>query len=330
MRKLFLVFNLVLLISISSFAQVGDDGTPIRPTSNGFKMPFAPGSITTNFIGDNGFAGNTIDIDPAVDLEITALDVHEDYGAVLINIEVYYKLGTSLGYEADPNAWSYLGSGSATSAGFGNPTHIDLSGNGVIFNAGQTYGLYIFLESYVYKVQLIRYTNAGSTVYSNADLTLTTQKGLRHPLWSNPITGREWNGTIYYDTSITFPSLIADVDEIDHTTGGVVNFLLSPGGIYDTKTYLLLASFTGTSPGITLNGGANLPINWDILTNFVVAFINTPVFDQFMGTVVSGGASAVFNVGPLPPTTVGLKMDFAYAVRAKPWFGSDYVTVTIK
>lgn len=74
-----------------------------------------------------------------------------------------------------------------------------------------------------------------------------------------------------------------------------------------------------------------LPLNWDIFTKLVVGLINTPIFTNFLGTLKgTGSASATFDtLGPLTPGTVGLTMNFAYALNA-PWnFVSNPVGIEI-
>jgi len=335
MKTRFITYMLIISVTAlflnSSFANddigVGETVAPPNPGTV-YTGSRAPGSITTTFNSTQGATGNMFDITPKVDLEITAIDINATKTGQMADVEVYYRLGTCVGFETSSSGWTLLAKGANTIVGKDLPTNIDLSGNGVTFYSGQTYGIYVHLESYP-TGDRIWYTYGGPTLYSNADLDLNTHCGKQYPAFTGyTYLYREWNGTLYYETGGA--NLTATPDEIDHVTGGSVVFNINPGPSYDTKTYLLLASATGSVPGITLNGGANLPINWDGLTNIVITFINAPVFDKFMGVVVSGGAKATFVTGPMPSTVIGLKIYFAYAVRAKPWFGSDYVTVTVK
>ena len=81
---------------------------------------------------------------------------------------------------------------------------------------------------------------------------------------------------------------------------------------------------------LLLAGIATLPLNWDILTNLVVAFVNTPPFSNFMGQLDSAGSSsAKFDtLGPIPGAA-GLTLYFAYALN-NPWdFASNPVAVDI-
>jgi len=336
MKTIWIAFLLTMGVTVlflnSGYANedIGVGETIAPPNSGtGYTGSRAPGTLTTQFNSSVGATGNMFDINPKVDFEITAVDINATSTGATAMVEVYYRPGTCVGYETSPVGWTLLATGSGTIVGMNQPTFIDLSGNGVIFNSGQTYGIYVHLESYS-TGQVCWYTSGGPFVYSNSDLELTTHCGKQYPAFTGyTYIYRGWNGTLYYNT-VSGGNLTASTDEIDHLTGGIVDFTLYPGSSYDTKTYLILVSASGTVPGINLNGGANLPINWDVMTNLGITLINTPVFDKFMGVITTGGAKASFVTTPMPATVVGLKLSFAYAIKAKPWFGSDYVTVTIK
>jgi hypothetical protein len=108
---------------------------------------------------------------------------------------------------------------------------------------------------------------------------------------------------------------------LSEAVGGTVAFTLEAGTEKAGKTYLMLGSVTGTIPGNLLPGGeAILPLNWDPFTNLIIAFLNSPIFFDFTGTLdASGSAQALFDtLGPMPSGLAGLCLSFAYAVRG-PW-----------
>jgi hypothetical protein len=116
--------------------------------------------------------------------------------------------------------------------------------------------------------------------------------------------------------------------------GGTINFSLNAGPANANRSYLLLGCISGTSPGTPLPDGTILPINWDLLTNFVLAFLNTPIFQNFLGTLdAAGSGSATFDtLGPLPKGTAGVVMSFAYALPYSApggWFASNAVDIDI-
>jgi hypothetical protein len=139
------------------------------------------------------------------------------------------------------------------------------------------------------------------------------------------------NTGIYGDSPFGEP-LAADTHELSEAVGGAVNFTLAAGPAHANRRYLLLGSVSGTSPGTPLpDGTVTLPLNWDLLTNTIIALLNTPVFANFTGTLDgTGGGTAQFNTfGPLPTGSAGTILYFAYALNM-PWdFVSNPVEVHI-
>ncbi len=201
-----LILGATLFIGNASFAQETDDnGQPsITPASDrsiqvGSSQSGRP-SLTTLFASNNGHSGNTFDIIPNTPIEISGIDVNSSTTAGgAVTADVWYKAGTCVGYENDPGAWTLLDTGTGTSAGTDSPTYIGLPGAaGVVFDAGQTYGLYVDLGSNC------RYTNGGPNTYSNPDLSLITNSG-HGPAFTYNFHPRIWNGTIYYDLGYAPP-----------------------------------------------------------------------------------------------------------------------------
>jgi hypothetical protein len=151
-------------------------------------------TLTTLFASNNSFAGNTFDITATNTITINSFDVNIDNFGVIGTVEVYYRIGSAVGVENDPNAWTLLGSSQVISAGLDNPTNAAICG--LTIPAGQTYGIYVNLSSY--PSHKIRYTNGGPNVYSNADIQLTTNTGQKSPAFSGSFKHRQWNGNINY------------------------------------------------------------------------------------------------------------------------------------
>jgi len=109
--------------------------------------------------------------------------------------------------------------------------------------------------------------------------------------------------------------------------GGVVDYFLDAGPSNAGRTYLLLATVSGTSPGIPLPGGyATLPLNWDMLTDLVLIYLNTPMFANFTGTLDTLGQSMAQLDAP-PTALVGPVMHFAYTMNMPFDFASNAVSV---
>ena len=201
MKNALVVFVSLFCLCTVGFAQVADDGMPVDPMEVSAVAPDTTrgqGSITTMFAANNGFAGNTFDIMPSMDMFCDGIDVNAGSGGETTVVDVYYKAGSCVGYENDASAWTFLGTNTATSAGYDLPTWIDLTGNGVQFIGGNTYGIYVDIANY--STSRMNYTN-GQHSYSNADIGLTTNTGQTSPAFSGSFFPREWNGTFYYNTS---------------------------------------------------------------------------------------------------------------------------------
>jgi hypothetical protein len=125
-------------------------------------------------------------------------------------------------------------------------------------------------------------------------------------------------------SGITF-ELEADAHYLSEQ-GGTVNFTLDGGVANSNRSYLLLGSLSGNSPGIPLPGGmTTLPLNWDYFTSIMINLINTSVFFDFWGTLDgSGTATAQLNLGPIQGLA-GQTMQFAFALD-QPW---DFVSNTV-
>ena len=156
-------------------------------------MPALAQSLTTTYATNNSFAGNTFDLTPAVDMTVDSFDVHLS-GNAETTVAIYWRAGTSNGFESNASGWTLLGTATVAAQGQGNPTHVAIGG--LAMTAGQTYGIYVDVQSYPSASML--YTN-GVMPYSNADLTITPFYGKGNPAFSGAtFNPRTWNGTVYY------------------------------------------------------------------------------------------------------------------------------------
>ena len=199
MKKALVVFAVALCLCTVGFAQDSDRVFEKTQTTPVYEGPRAQGSITTLFAWNNGYAGNTFDITGYADFFCDGVDVNWTSAGEVIDVDMYYKVGTAYGYEGDPGAWTLLGSNSATAAGPDLPTYIDLAGNGVQF-IGEM-GCAVHVSNYMALYGFLGYTN-GTHIYANADIEeLETHHGLTDVPFSSSFYPREWNGTFYYNTS---------------------------------------------------------------------------------------------------------------------------------
>jgi hypothetical protein len=125
-------------------------------------------------------------------------------------------------------------------------------------------------------------------------------------------------------------SLSADTYTLPGSTGGSVVFALSAGAGYANRSYLLLGSVSGTSPGTDLPGGlVTIPLNRDAFTNFVLANLNTSLFQDFSGSLDGSGHALATLTAPPIPAWIGTTAYFAFAT-VTPWdFASNAVAIEV-
>ncbi|MCD4774712.1 MAG: hypothetical protein K8S15_01510 [Candidatus Aegiribacteria sp.] len=196
MKILFLVV-LVLVCLVSGFAIADDDGT--TGSENAFDRFHGYGTdaygdayLTTLFARDNGFAGNSFNVSALTPLTIVGFDCNLEVPSVSCDIFVYYKVGTADGFEQNSGAWTLLGTDNVIPAGSNLPTHVDVGG--LYMDTGDTVGLCIISSE-----SNVEYTNGGPNTYTNADMSITTLRGLSDG-WppSSVFAYRVWNGTVHY------------------------------------------------------------------------------------------------------------------------------------
>lgn len=153
-------------------------------------------NLSTLFGANNSFAGNMFDVTAFSELTINGFNINLSNSGSQETIEVYYKLGSHVGFESNANAWILLGTTLVTSAGEDNPTLVPIGG--LTLPPGQVYGIYVNLASYG-NGAIIGYTNGGPTTFQNDDLQITTGVGKGNPAFSGgTFFPRQWNGTIFY------------------------------------------------------------------------------------------------------------------------------------
>jgi hypothetical protein len=125
-------------------------------------------------------------------------------------------------------------------------------------------------------------------------------------------------------------SLVLGMDtEVSAASGGTVNMFLETEAAKGNRQFGILGSVTGTSPGFNA-GFVTVPLNYDVFTDIVILFWNTPVFENFLGTLDGKGrASAALNATAIDPVAVGVTLDFAYILANPIDFASNPAPVTI-
>jgi hypothetical protein len=102
-------------------------------------------------------------------------------------------------------------------------------------------------------------------------------------------------------------------DAVSASAGGSVDLFLDTSKTHAGQEYVILGSTSGTSPGIPV-GGLVLPLNFDMFTNLVIAYINSPYLVDFHGNLnAEGRGMATLNTpAGLDPGMAGVELFFAY------------------
>ncbi|MDN3725361.1 HYR domain-containing protein [Aequorivita sp. SDUM287046] len=158
------------------------------------------GSLATLFAsGNNGSPGGAVYFDVTVgpnDLEVAEIDINTaDPGS--FTLDVYTLVGTYVGNESNPGAWTLATSGTGTGAGIDMPSNAVLAAP-ITLTANTTYGMALVLDS----GHSHYYTNGDGTNqnYSNADMAMALGAASNTPFTTPIFAPRIFNGVIHYTT----------------------------------------------------------------------------------------------------------------------------------
>lgn len=206
MRKIYLsVFS--ALIGITSWSQcetsVYASDTTLCPGDTAVLTASGPPTdLTTTFAAGNNHRGNMFDITAINSVTIQSFDAHPmgdtDY-------EIYYKVGSYSGSEANAAAWTLVGSATGVlSQGTGVPTPIPIN-VGVTIPAGQTYAFYVTSTNTAVSLNYSNGTTEGAVYASDANIQFLEGVGMEYPFTAGGsiFSPRIWNGVIHYSTGVT-------------------------------------------------------------------------------------------------------------------------------
>ena len=157
------------------------------------------GMLPSAFDSDNGFAGNMFDLKNVTTLPvlISGFDGNvEGSAGQSATFEIYYRVGTYIGFENNQAGWISMGTATTVTAGGDMPTPVPIGGLTLL--PGQTYGIYFVLSSFQ-NVPALRYTN-GNNTFNDGVLELTAGIGKGNPdFLGSTFPLRTWNGNIHYN-----------------------------------------------------------------------------------------------------------------------------------
>lgn len=166
-------------------------------TTTYYALPNLADTLLVSTAAGNGQNGAMCDIKPLKSFTLDGFDILSQTSGV-VTVNVYYKVGTFVGNELTPGAWTLIHSGSA---------NFSVGLNTVMFNtkpplnAGQIYGYYVSITG------TLSYTNGsgvGNPWASNADLEVYQGVGISGT-FGGVFTPRCLNGVFRYSSGC--PSL---------------------------------------------------------------------------------------------------------------------------
>ncbi len=170
-------------------------------------------SLETTFAAGNGQSGNMFDIMAVNDLTVQSFDINMDAGTT-DDVEIYFKTGTWVGFDADPSAWTLVETVTGvTSAGTNVPTPLNTNLD-IDVAAGETVAFYVTLVNTT-NIAYTDGTTTGALFASDANLEFYEGSGNAYPFGLS-FDPRVFNGNIIYDVdgvSTTMDFTCADLGE---------------------------------------------------------------------------------------------------------------------
>ena len=130
--------------------------------------------------------------------------------------------------------------------------------------------------------------------------------------------------------TIEVVAMTANVGNV--SLGGLGSQILSldAGDVNAGRGYFILGSVTGTTPGITVASGTNIPLNADDYFFLLVDNPNTFISNQMSTLDGLGQATATISVpGSTPPILIGMTFDHAFVTLGPIDFASNSVSLTL-
>ncbi|MBL7921210.1 MAG: T9SS type A sorting domain-containing protein [Bacteroidia bacterium] len=290
------------------------------------------GSIATTYTAGNGSNGNMFDVTALSAITINSVDVMISSVAIS-TVEVWYRVGSFVGFESSNTGWTLAGTGVVMGAGNGNPVPLNVN-LGINIPSGQTYGLYVTANGGA----TFGYSNGtavGNLFTQNSDLSIFEGKGGSY--FAVTIATRVWNGNIHYTkqgcsspivpvtlTVSSSPTITLGASQTSVCAGSTVNIgstgantytwstgangaLISPT-INATTTYSVIGE---TAPGCSAT--ASIQITANALPTVAVASSNSILCNGQTATLTASGANTyvwsttstntVITVAPTSNTT---------------------------
>ncbi|MEX2217692.1 MAG: hypothetical protein WD749_02945 [Phycisphaerales bacterium] len=123
-------------------------------------------------------------------------------GGLACNLTLYRKLGTHVGFESNPGAWTEVATAAGTSSAVNTPSPFALS-DFVTLNANTTYGFALRLSTSGTSFEGHSYTNGTglNQQHTSSHVTINTGAASNAP-FGTTLTPRVWNGSLCYGVNL--------------------------------------------------------------------------------------------------------------------------------
>lgn len=150
--------------------------------------------LNTTLSGGNNHRGNMFDLVAINTLTITSFDAHPMGNTTM---EIYYKVGTHVGFENAAGSWILIGTSPVVAQPFGILTPVPIPIN-ITIPAGQTYAFYVTSSNLAVSLNYSNGSSPGAVYSSDANLQFLEGKGIEYPFSGGAFSPRIWNGRINY------------------------------------------------------------------------------------------------------------------------------------
>ncbi len=240
-----------------------------------------PASLSVQLAATNSNMGCFMDIKPLKDIKMT--DVSWVPAATQsYDISIYFKSGTSVGFETTAGAWTLLTTKTGISATAGTPNKITLP-TAQTLSANNTYAILVIRAGSSGSIAYQTVSALGSVEASNTDLQLLSSSGIGALFSGGLNTPRQFAGTIWYEP-IVCPAPARTAVQLIVNAAPTVTTHPGNTAVCKNANVTLTAAFSGAGSyqwEMSTNGGTS----WSTVNN---------------GGIYSGATTAALTITGAP------------------------------
>ncbi|MFT5777755.1 MAG: hypothetical protein ACI837_000703 [Crocinitomicaceae bacterium] len=200
---LVICFSSSLAISQCNFVVTTADSTLCLGDSTILTSGGAADSLITTLAAGNNHRGNMFDINALNSVTITSFDAHPQANTT---IEIYYKIGSHVGFENTPLAWTLIGSAPVIALPIGTATPVPVPIN-ITIPAGQVYAFYVTSTNVAVSLNYTDGFVVGNVWNQDANIQFLEGAGMEYPFTNGTgsfFSPRVWNGYIHYEMPLDY------------------------------------------------------------------------------------------------------------------------------